>query len=148
MTGKRHYLSGTATYRTWANAVNRCTNSKFEHYSRYGGRGIRICKKWMRFTGFLDDMGLRPDGHELDRIDNNGNYTAENCRWTTRAVNANNKSCNVRITALGETKTAAQWARDPRCAPSYFTLIARVNKGFTPYRAITAPVRGRNKKKV
>lgn len=95
MTARRtHGHSGrniTATYRAWADMLTRCrcvTNSRYEDY---GGRGIRVCERWLTFGSFLTDMGSRPAGLSLDRVDNDGNYELANCRWATRSQQQNNK---------------------------------------------------------
>ena len=69
----------------------RCNNPKHRRYSDYGGRGIKVCERWMDFNNFLADMGERPEGLTLDRIDPNGNYEPGNCRWATDSVQQTNK---------------------------------------------------------
>lgn len=87
----KHNMVGTITYNTWRNMTKRCRDPKFRDYHCYGGRGITVCDRWLVFENFLEDMGERPAGLQLDRINNDGNYEPGNCRWTTPKVNANNR---------------------------------------------------------
>ena len=82
----------TSVYRRWANMVQRCTNPASPAWANYGGRGIKVCERWMTFENFLADMGEPPAGRSLDRTDNDGNYEPSNCRWATRSEqNANQR---------------------------------------------------------
>lgn len=80
-----HGMSETRIYRVWAGMIQRCANPHSRYYKNYGGRGIKICEKWFDFAEFMKDMGPRPQGLSLDRIDNAGNYEPGNCRWATRS---------------------------------------------------------------
>lgn len=93
----RHGMCGTGAYKTWKAMKARCHNPKSESYYKYGARGIYVCDRWRySFPAFLADMGERPEGLEIDRIDNDAGYYRDNCRWTTRKQNARNKRNTVR----------------------------------------------------
>lgn len=102
----------TPTYKAWESMVRRCTMPSQSTYPSYGGRGIVICLRWRDFRNFLEDMGEKPEGMTLDRIDVNGNYEPDNCRWADAKTQHRNKRHHHWITYNGETKCLAQWADD------------------------------------
>lgn len=125
-----HGLSGSRTYVSWLNMRSRCLNEKNPKYPSYGGRGIKVCKRWKKFKNFLEDMGERPKGLTIDRIDNNAGYTPQNCRWATPQEQANNKNNNVWFEYRGEKLTIPQWSR--KCGVNEGTLWSRVRRDDWP----------------
>lgn len=120
--------------------IGRCTRPSHIGYPNYGGAGITICERWMTFLNFLEDMGERPPGTSLDRIDSRGNYEPGNCRWATRAVQNNNRRSNIIFEAFGERKALKFWASDPRCVVGYYTLKSRIKGGgWSPEQALATP---------
>jgi len=87
----KHHMSNTKEYKTWRSMKERCFNRKNKDFKHYGERGIGVVAKWLVFENFFADMGIKPEGMQLDRIDNNGNYTPYNCRWVTPKENCNNR---------------------------------------------------------
>lgn len=129
-----HGKSGTPTHNIWMAMRDRCGNKKSVRYSDYGGRGIRVCKRWQMFAHFLSDMGERPVGMSVDRIDNNGDYTPSNCRWADRYQQANNARSNKHIIWCGEALTEAQWSR--RLGLKRTTLQHRLRAGWPVAQAL------------
>ena len=130
----------TKEYRAWAAAKNRCENPNNNRYSSYGARGIRMCARWADdFEAFFADMGVAPDGYEIDRIDVNGHYEPGNCRWAPADVQATNKR-NTRMIELfdGSRMPASAAARhlgvDPR------RLAPRLERGWTFGVAVVRPI--------
>lgn len=143
---KTHGSSRTRLYCIWLSMKHRCEtlrNGKAHKY--YVERGIVVCKEWHDFSVFQKwafENGYN-DNLTIDRIDNNGNYCPENCRWTDILTQANNKRNNVKVTYKNKTQTIAQWARE--IGMKYTTLDVRLLKGWTVEAALTTPVMRRRK---
>ena len=101
----------TPEYMSWSSMRTRCRNSNDIHWENYGKRGIKICPEWEEFSNFLKDMGERPKNHTLDRINVNGDYCLENCRWATRKTQCENKRSNIYLELDGIKKTKTEWSR-------------------------------------
>jgi len=135
---KTHGMTKTTTYNVWASMIQRCHNANAKDYERYGGRGILVCEAWQAFDAFLRDMGERPLGKSLDRIDNEKGYSPENCRWVNAKIQQRNKRNNRIITHDGKTMTLAEWSA--AAGISQITLGARLRNGWDEAAAITTPV--------
>lgn len=129
-----HYL-----WNTYAKMIARCYTPSDKSYKRYGARGITVCERWREsFVNFLADMGDRPDGCSIDRIDNDGPYAPENCRWATLSQQNSNTRQNHNLTYDGETLTIAQWSL--RLGISQHTIRNRLRYGWSVERTLTEPV--------
>ena len=122
-----HRQSHTSEHNTWCWMKDRCCNPNNANYPHYGGRGIKICERWLNsFENFFADMGKRPAGCSIDRYPNNdGNYEPGNCRWATRSEQGRNRGrYNHPITAFGQTKLQTEWAQILNTSDSHirFTL--------------------------
>jgi hypothetical protein len=120
---------------------NRCYNPNRPNFQNYGGRGIKVCAEWLAsYQGFCKWARANgyKDGLELHRINGDGDYSPENCQWVTPEVNQNARSNNLKLAAWGETKTLAEWARDPRARAQAGTINFRIKCGWTPEKAISA----------
>ncbi len=134
----KHGKTDTREYKIWEGIRKRCKNKNVLFYANYGGRGIQV--EWNNFEEFFRDMGLAPSlDHSIDRIDNNGNYSKENCRWATAFEQMNNRRNNILITFDNKTKTAAQWAEITGIDRG--TIVSRIKKyGWSTERALSTPV--------
>lgn len=135
---RTHGASYSREYVSWANMWQRCTNPKHPSYPRYGGRGITICERWRSFANFLADMGPRPPDLTIERTDNDGHYTPENCVWDTRKRQGRNKSNNKRLPYQGVAVAMAE-AVERSGAADYFCVRGRLNRGWDADRALQTP---------
>lgn len=142
-----HGLSKSSEYKIWQQIINRCTNPKAINWKDYGGRGIRICNRWLRgengktgFECFYDDMGPRPEKLTIHRKDNDGNYEPTNCVWATRLVQNNESRHNNMLTFDGKTQSLSNWAREKNLSRTSLSL--RINRDkWSVERALTTPMR-------
>jgi hypothetical protein len=125
-------------YVVWMNMKGRCLNPNNPKYPRYGGRGIKVCDRWMDFANFLADMGDRPPGSSIDRIDNDGHYEPGNCRWATPIQQQQNNSRNVFLTARGRKACLVEWSRITKVGRK--TIRRRLKEGWDVERAVSAPM--------
>lgn len=140
-----HGKSKSPEYLNWRAMLQRCYDQSQKHYSNYGGRGIRVCDRWQGKDGFqvfLADMGQRPIGQKyIDRLDNDGPYSPENCRWASNKEQCNNKRNCRYFTIDGVTKTMTQWAEaNGLCR---HCVKKRIAKGWSIEKAISTPVKAK-----
>ncbi len=134
---KEHYI--------WVAIIQRCTNPKCKAYKNYGGRGIRVCERWMSFENFFEDNGECPPGLTLERIDNDGHYESSNCKWDTRKVQAWNKRNNIVYTVNGITGCLAELCEIFN--KRYSAMWHRIKKlGWPPELAFADPKNTRLKR--
>jgi hypothetical protein len=128
----------------WRGMKNRCLNPKDQGFKNYGGRGISISSEWLEsFDAFVADVGIRPTAnHQIERVDNDGNYCVENCIWALPLVQASNKRNTLRIAAFGRTLTTGKWHTEPEAGVNVDGRIisARLSKGWEAERAISEEV--------
>lgn len=134
---RTHGKSETQGYNAWLSMRTRCQNPNSHAYDRYGGRGIVVCERWEDYANFLADMGERPSSrHSLDRIDNNGPYSPENCRWATPEEQGRNKRTNRILELNGRSMCLQDWARE--LGLNHSSLLERLQK-WPIEKALTTP---------
>jgi hypothetical protein len=129
-----HGQTNTREYKIWCKMKERCYLPSARNFHRWGGRGIEVCDRWRKsFSNFIADMGACPEGHSIERIDQDGNYEPGNCRWATQREQMNNMSRNVIIEHDGKSQSVAEWARE--IGVKYDTLLRRIRCGEIPPHA-------------
>lgn len=139
---KHGYSDKERLYVIWLRMNQRCNSPTDNRYKYYGGRGISVCKDWSFDYALFREWAMvagYADHLTLDRIDNNGNYCPENCRWVDKKTQANNRSTNRIIKYQGERHTLSEWAEITKI--SWCTIRARIERGWDVERALTTPVR-------
>ena len=121
--------------KAWENMIKRCTDPTDIGYANYGGRGVSVCERWLdSFKAFAEDMGRAPIGGTIDRIENDLGYSPENCKWSSKKEQANNRRNNRLLTYNGKTQTVSQWA-DELGMPSHL-IYQRLYRGLPTDRAL------------
>lgn len=138
---KTHGLKNNRSYSTWINMIRRCENPTDAAFQHYGGRGIKVCEPWKSVEKFIEDMGERPVGFSIERIDVNKGYYKENCRWIPKIEQPRNARSNIKITANGETLILTDWAK--RLNTRAAAIRHRLACGWSPQEAVTLPLRTR-----
>lgn len=143
---EKHSKSQTRLYRVWRGMKTRCLNSKYPYYSNYGGRGVQVCEEWKNDFQTFYDWAMKNGYNEkakrgectLDRIDNNGNYEPNNCRWTTNKQQSRNRRTNHLLTYKGKTQNIIQWVEETGISRSVF--VSRLQNGWNMEKIIKTPV--------
>lgn len=128
------------TYVSWQSMIARCLKPRSTNYYKYGARGVSVCDRWRKFENFVDDMGERPGGKTIDRIDGSRGYEPGNCRWATAVEQNTNRKTARKITIGNETHTVAEWAR--RAGLSEFCLFRRIKNGESGEALLRKPSKG------
>lgn len=143
---RTHGMTNTKTFQVWRHMRQRCRLPTIKGFKNYGGRGIAVCDRWQNFENFLVDMGERPPGMQLDRIDNELGYFPENCRWATPLQNANNRRSSRFIEVNGQRQTLSQWAA--QLGVTRDVVRNRLLMGWTEEAAVTKPLNRRRNSRV
>lgn len=142
----KHGMTHSKLYSVWRNMIDRCYREKNHAYKDYGGRGIYVCDEWRNDFKAFYDWAIKAgygEGLSIDRSDNNGPYSPENCRWETPLEQANNRRANRLITFQGETKSLTQWSRE--YGHNYAMVQRRLNRGWSVETALTTPSKRKKK---
>lgn len=141
----KHGMALTPIYRVWNLMKQRCTNPNNAHWASYGGRGITLHPSWADFEAFYRDMGDRPTGMTLERVDNEKGYEPGNVIWASRLDQANNRRTNILLTFNGKTQTIAEWGRETGFGKS--VILGRLGSGWAVERALTEPLQMTGKRR-
>lgn len=131
----RHGFNRTRVYRIWSHMITRCFNPKSNRWPNYGGRGITVCDGWKKFENFLSDMGEPPTGMSIERIDNDGHYGPDNCKWSSRIEQSRNKRNNRLIEYHGLAMTAPEWSE--LTGINVGTIKSRLRSGWNIEKALS-----------
>ena len=135
---RTHGMSGTRIYTIWESMMARCTRPSHNRYANYGARGITVCPRWRRFSGFYEDMGpTYRDDLTIERIDTNGPYSPENCRWATQKEQQRNRTNNLHVRGPWGDMTLGELSE--RTGISYWTLKSRRDRGWPDEKLALRP---------
>lgn len=140
----KHGMYNTPEYYAWSAMKQRCQNPKHPCFPLYGARGIKVCSEWSSFDAFFNDMGPRPAGGTLERIDNSKGYSPENCAWRTQSQQMRNTRRNVFVSIRGKTKCLKDWCLE--FGMIYGTILGRLRRGWNTHAALTTPVKTQYRK--
>lgn len=130
-----HRMRGTPTHNSWCAMKQRCNYPGSDEYKNYGGRGIRVCERWnSSFENFIADMGERPKGMSIERLDSNKNYEPGNCKWANDHEQARNRRSTIWVTRGGQTKCVKDWCDE--LGLSVDRVYGRIRRGATPAEAL------------
>lgn len=138
-----HGMARSKTYKSWAAMMSRCRNPKDPGWHLYGGRGITVCKSWWIFENFLLDMGERLPGTSIDRIDPNGNYDPNNCRWASSKAQSQNRRNTHFVELNGQKMCVTEWER--KLGMKREVMGSRLRRGWTLEKAFSCPVQQRSR---
>lgn len=137
-----HGKEGTRVYDCWVNMKQRCQNPKSKEFIYYGGRGIRVCDSWKSFKNFYASMGEMPEGSSIERIDVNGDYKPENCKWISRKLQSRNTRITKKVTIDNLEKPLVEWCENFKI--SHKIVLQRISRdGMSALEALTTPFRGK-----
>lgn len=142
----KHGMQHTGVYSSWQTMKRRCLDPKHKFYKNYGAVGITVCDRWLDFRNFYKDMGDRPAGYTIERLDNSKSYQPDNCKWGTRDEQGKNRSCVRYLTYKNETKTLIEFVKQYNV--SYKLLDSRIYHGWNIIDAIEKPVGPNGRKKI
>lgn len=136
---EKHGARHTKIYDIWRDMIYRCRRPTHKSFKYYGGRGIKVCDRWRIFSNFFSDVGNKPEGMSIDRINNLGNYEPSNCRWATRKEQQRNTKKSVFVTYMGQTRCVSEWAEIFSISP--YVMRGRLKAGWPIRDALTKSVR-------